>query len=645
MNREKRVDLKITPKLSGGDRLRQWLTTRYQTKFKSIEEESKRRIAGNELAMFSHPAIRFGVFLAAMLAFLSILHFSRPPELLTKQLAGKNLEYRPNVELCFGQNCLADSKQIHKLSLPFFDLKSLAGFQEHDLFYRITVDRKPSELANQDTLFLPLVWGDAQIYRDGILLSSGPNLQPLIPLPTSHHEITVHVLNPSGRKFGIRGTFAPFLTDRQLAREVEKTLQNEPFQSRSAFIAQLSGMCLLLIMFLTFPYRPELFAFLVFFAIETLKAQLVLVYNMGSSVVSPQTDAVLEGVLVVAGALASVFFLSLFFRRSYYTVVHYLATNLIRIFATIGAGVMALVYLGPLTFKDAFFTTAWLCALGMSVDLTRHSLAYLYTHRLFIRLGVSSSALAALTYWVAANVRDVWVYETAITSVGYNHLHFFFVMACILAFEIGRTEIKIKEAFALLPREVVRLIHDRRTQWREGYVVLVDVVDWSAQLALLDEADTPEFIQKVNEYLLSYFDESASSVASGTGDGFYFTLEAPASEFGLSRLVKICEALATRRPTYSELGIQLAAVKDAQIRVRSAIAYGRYFTGVAEVKFLKRDYTAGFLMTALARVIGNDSDPSGPRILAGSALDQFNHKNMNLVQKTKGITVTYWKAS
>ena len=66
----------------------------------------------------------------------------------------------------------------------------------------------------------------------------------------------------------------------------------------------------------------------------------------------------------------------------------------------------------------------------------------------------------AVGYWIGKNINDYYsvIDRHEILSTYQNHLHFFFVVAIILAIEIGRTEIKIKEAFSFLPKEVVRLI-------------------------------------------------------------------------------------------------------------------------------------------------------------------------------------------
>lgn len=629
------------------EHLQNRIGTRYKTQFEEIDQESKLRMSKNELALFSHPLLQFSVFLGALVVFLSLLSFTAPPQPLVDTLVGENIIYIKEVELCFSQGCLSDPSKIHKVTLPHYvEPSNFSDFQDHDLFYRIRPNLTRGDLASGlDTLLIPILWGNASVYRSGVLLASGPNFWPLIPILDSSDEIVIHISSPSGQKFGIRGTFAPFVSKNELARKLEVGLQGELFKLRYAFVAQLAGMCLLLIMFITFPYRPELFAFLVLFGIETLRSWLVILFENGSELLSPKGDQILYGFLCAMGAFAVIFFVGLFFRRSFLAMIKDIGDRLGIVSFSLIIGYFGLTSLFPIRGQNALFIVVWLDALWLSWLISKNSLLYLFHRKLSLRFLLGTSSLCAIGYWSLNNVYDHFVTLFnlhRITSPYQNHLHFFFVMAMILGIEIGRTEIKIKEAFSFLPKEVVRLIHDHKEEWREGFVILVDVVGWTSKLNRLDGSETPIYMRKINEHLLSTFDEPNASVISGTGDGYYFTFEEAPSAARFQKLTQACVRLAQDRPTFDDLGVNHESVRNEKLIVRSAIGYGRYYTGFAKTKYLKRDFIAGFLITLLARVIGNDTNPTGPRVLAGLELDSFKSTKPTFIQETKGASTEYW---
>ena len=630
------------------DSFREWLGKRYESKFIEIEKESKARMAANELALFAHPLIRLGVFIGALVVFLSILQLTAPPRGVVKALEGKNVVYVKDAELCFGQGCLNNPAKIHRVTLPFFDNQSFRDYKDHDLYYRLRPGMSLHQIEGElDSLVVPIPWGNAEVYRSGALVATGPNFWPIIPLENGADEIVIRVLNPSGQKFGIRGIVAPFVVNRNLARTIESEMVGEPYRWRYAFVAQLSGMGLLLIMFFTFPYRPELFAFLVLFGIETLRARiLTFSYYEGLIFLSPIVDNVLENFLRFAGAATVVYFVGLFLRRSFYELTKqlmswsgYLPVLLIALY------LIQTTKFPSLNTKNAFYISCWVTALVASLAVSKDSVLYLFQRKMGTRLILSCFALGAVCYWAMMNIWDRFIVDTAITSEDQNHFHFFFVMATILAIEIGRTEIKIKEAFSLLSKEVVRLIHDERKDWREGFVVLVDVVGWTAKLKQLDSSEMPEFERAINAHLLSVFeDEPNVSVISGTGDGYYFTFEEGPTEACFLRLVDACRRLAIERPKFGDIGMNFDRIREDRLIVRSAIAYCRYYTGIARSRKLKlrRDHCTCIELPLLQRVMGDDNDPIGPRILADSKLDNQRKDSPLLSQKTKGDIVKFW---
>lgn len=625
--------------------LREKLSSRYRSSFDLIENETKVRMARNETALFSHPFIRAPVFIAALVVFLSILKYTELPRHMGKILElEKNVILSPQVELCFGIDCLKKADKIHHVKLPFFDIRKFPDFQEKDLFYRIRVSI-PSEKKDKriDTLVVPLVWGDSTVYRSGVMVASGPNIWPIVPILSPTDDIVIHVESPSGSKYGIRGTFPPFLSDKKFARDIESELLREPFKSQYAFVAQLSGFCLLLIMYLSFPYRPELFAFLVLFGLETLRGWLYFNTRAGVVLLSPLIDKIIDSLLLITATFTVVFFIGMFFRRSVSEVWSFLSHRIGWILGTmIVVYIFAVSTFSSLSSDNALFIAAWLTVTFISGFLVKDTIIYLFCQRLNIRLALGFCALLGVGYWAAVNIYDHFLLNTAITSTHTNHLHFFYIMSVVLGIEIGRTEVKTKEAFSLLPKEVVRLIHDKKESWREGVVVLVDVVGWSSKLNHLDETETPDFMRKINEYLLAAFDEPNVSVSTGTGDGFYLTIEGEPSEEQFDKLLSGCKNLAQLRPRFEELGIDFKKIKQERLIVRSMIGYGRYYAGMAKIKNLKKDFLAGFIATQLARGIGDDSDPKGPRIICGSRLDKHQGGRPTLSQVTKGETIRYW---
>jgi hypothetical protein len=627
------------------ERLRSWVEKRYAKEIALVEQEGKERAARNELALFAHPAIRFGVFICTLIVFVTILQFTAPPRGIKKALIGQSVVYVPNAELCFGVGCLNDPARIHAVTLPFFDLQSIRDFQDHDLFYRFRINLDEAHAKRGlDTFYSPLIWGDADVYRGESKVASGPMFRPIVPLSLGLNELMVHVRSPSGQKLGIRGITPPFLCNSSTARDLEKEINGEPFQIQYSFVAQIAGLGLLLVMFLTFPYRPELFGFLVLFGIETLRAKLHYIFDEGRILFSPIIDKLAYNGLLVLGAITLVSFIVTFFRRPLRSITRFLLRYLGAISIGLLVGYFGLTSIfRTLSGENALFISIWTAALMLSFALVKDTFLFLLKQRNASRLLLALTAVFGVAYWSGVNIRDHFVLSTEITTVYSNHLHFFFFMSVVLGVEIGRTEIKIKEAFSLLPKEVVRLIHDRKESWREGFVILVDVVGWTSRLKVLNEVDTPVFMKVVNEYMLSFFDEPGASVIAGTGDGFYITFEGKPSCEQFQKLAMACTRLAQSRPTFGSLGIRDHSIKSERIIVRSALGYGKYYIGFVENTNIKKEFLAGFLATLLSRMIGNDPDPRGPRILSGAALDQFKELNEISIQETKGEQIAYWQ--
>lgn len=632
------------------NRLRGYLEVRYKEEFRRIEVESEMRKAGGELAMFSHPILRFGVFLGALAAFFTILSFTAPPRGIVKALEGKTYVSIKNVELCFGQNCLSDPTKIHHVTLPFFNISEFKDFQPRDLYYRMKPRLSDAQIAGRfNTILFPIPWGNTDIYRSGTLLSGGVNFQPVASIVGSDDDFVLHVKTPSGGKFGLRGIFQPIVGDSSLIREIERELNGEPFKLKYALVAQLSGICLLLIMFLTFPYRPELFAFLVMFGFETLRSSLIISEASGTSILPKEFDLIVQGILMFAGAIASLFFIGLFCRRSIRFILNLLSRKLLFFAAALFVGYFVLTTsFDDLSSRDALYTVTWSCVLWFAILLTKDCLLFLFQKQLNIRFFLTMLGMASLAYWVVKNNLDHIYSKQSIESNYQNHLHFFYSMSAILAVEIGRTEIKIKEAFSFLPREVVRLIHDKKETWREGFIVLVDVVGWTSKLQKIDVEEIPEFCRVIDQYLLSFFEnEPHASVVAGTGDGFYFTFEGPPRRETIDRLIKACQDLAQNQPRFRAIAPQFSQLTTETLIVRSAIAYGRYYTSVVQSPkgILKRDHCIAFELPLLQRVIGNDRYPKGPRVLSHKITDQFRNDRPLEIQTTKNDSVAYWLAS
>jgi len=627
------------------EQLRSQISEKYKNEFAEIERDNKERIDRREIELFSHIAIRYCVFLAAVIIFFAILFvYAAPPRGIIKALEGKEYISIPDAELCFGEGCLNDPARIHKIKLPFLNISSLPDYQDHDLFYRIKPNFGAEQLkGGMDTLVIPRAWGDAIIYRSGTVIAARPNLRPIVFIENPDDEIVVHIRKPSGGKFGIRGISPPFVCDRQLARELEDELNGEPFQIQYSYVAQLSGLWLFLVTFLTFPYRPELFAFLALFGIETLRSSIWHLNDRGEVLFSPLVDTIICNSLLVAATLTTVFFVGLFFRCSIRKILRFFAKNSLKFAGTAFASYFLLSSIcSRLNGESTLFIVLWLLAFLISTLLITPILLYLFTNGPRNRVFLGISVLGIIAYWAGRNVYDRLLPEWEIHTEYTNHLHFFFFMAIVLAIEIGRTEVRIKEAYSLLPRDVVRLINIRKESWKEGFVILLDVVGWSSMLRSLEASETPEFMRKVNEYLLSHFDDPGVSVVTGTGDGFYLTYEGELTDERFQMVTDACIKLARNRPSFHELGLPYPALRDKRIIVRSAIGYGQYYAGLAKTEHLKKDFLAGFIATLLARVIGNDKNPTGPKILVESPLDKYRGRRLIFTQETKGDKVEYW---
>ncbi len=598
-------------------KFQKWLGTRYQKDFEEIDRANEERVNKNEIAIFSQRWVRVLFFGITLGSFLAILKWSEPPYSLKPFLEERKVIYQPQAILCFGKNCLQNFERHHRVQLPFLDLNQLPDYQERDLFYRIEVDLTDEQLkAGYDTFFYYNVLGDAEFYRDGKLVQHGIDMKPIIPLFKNHHTIEIKVNSPSGNRFGMRGISAPFLTDRVTARDMERRLNGEKHQLQTAFVAQLAALCLLLVMYVTFPYRPELFAFLILFLLEILRLNFYL--NQARIFFTRNVDLMISHTLFFFACFALLFFVATFFRYSLDRLKSWILHYSLRVVVIVAITDVAITSLFPtVDTSKAFFISLlgvfWVISMMISV----YPLIFLYQTNKKTRCTLGALMLIGITYWVWMNILD---YSTLQIKLVYHQtydLHFFFWMASVLGIEIGRTEIRVKQALSLLPREIGAVIQKSEMKWRNGFMILLDVVGWSKMLTQLEEDETPLFMQKINEYLLSHFDHPGVSICKGTGDGFYLTFEAAPTQELLQKWQDACQKLASTRPSPEAIGFSHPALADERIVVRSAIGYGSYYFGFAQTKHLKKEFVASRVIYQLTQIMGNHSDPKGAVILPG----------------------------
>ena len=626
------------------------IQTRIAHSNQRIHDENFQRKRQEEVLFFGQPWFRIGIFSICIFSFGWILKATHPPREAIKTLEQQKVMYLENTEICFGIDCLENSEKIHKIKLPFFNFELFSDYRNNDLFYRFQVKSINDNHSDEfSTLIIPPVLGDSLMYWDGELNHTGNKFFSTFAIKKNLHELVIHVRVPSDGKFGIRSIYPPFISSREFGKTFIKELEGEKFQAQYSIVAQLAGFCLLLVLYLAFPYRPEVFSFLLLFLVQTIQSNLRISRYMGYIDINPILYDVFYNSMYVLAFVALFFFIAQFFRYPMSKIREWTEQHAWKVAIISGALYFALTYSYPtLSAANAFFIALWLLALPLSLLMAHKPLLYLIHKKAYLRSALGMLALAGVGYWVWANVTDHFVLYTKITPTYNNHLHFFFIMAVVLGIEIGRTEIRMKQAFSLLPTEVVQTLQQSgpvqsATQWREGYVMLLRVANWDKLIAKLSDRQLPKFIQKVNEYVLSHFDEPSVSVGQGTEDGFYLTCQGPPEEWRLKEWIRACEKIALIRPPLKDLGVSFSEVRDEKIIVRSAIGYGRYYFGFAQAANLRKDLMAGFQGTHLARVIGDHPDPGGPRILCGNALDTYRGQHKVAEQVTKGTTWKYWE--
>jgi hypothetical protein len=630
------------------DRLRTWADTQVSR----FEAEAETRNQDQDLEKLRPLSLRLLIALAAFTALFVAFSFAAPPGLLTERIEKLHHSY-----ISIGQLCIMDGQKLSckETHFPPSHTERLKPNLATTFEYQFDVLLRPEDdIRGLSSLLIPTIWGESEIYRNGNLISRGPNVFETLPLLSGLNRIRIVVKNDSGLPGGILGLFPPTVLSAADAFRLRDDVTNEPITQRLTLALQYMIVAILAMFWIWSKRQQELLFFLILAFTEVLKNTLfVLYFQEGITFLSPRVDLQIYEILRSLSIFLTVPFILATFRIPLREMSDmpkkygwkYLA---IVIFVAVGAMSLSNSISLPSARTLGFLVASTLFLFFISVP----NLVPLFMKRLYSRLWLTSLTVGGVLVWYGRLAIDLFHLETGITTEYNNQLLFFIVMTGLLAFQFGKTESRYSSAKSLLSKETAKKIEANTAGANPeqfGFVVLVDIAGWTRMRHSIPEhAARNHYSKETLEALMREFDAQGYSIPNQQGDSVFVTRPGRAARETFEDVVQRCKNLCLKRPTMKELGITAPEVAEERFIARSTIFFGQYDVIIAQSAYHKKETIVGDAPETLARIIGNDPDPQKVRVVAGGELEHFRPKNAPVLSAEGKNNIlepkwTYWE--
>lgn len=505
------------------------------------------------------------------------------------------------------------------ISLPFRNAHSQPGYVKDGIWYEFIVNVPESSFRMDSTgVLLPMVWGQSRIFLNGRLHDFGFNHVPIVALQQGRNTIQVRAnIEGTNRTNPISATFPLIVGDVDSLRALKAKIDSGYEINYRALSVYSLAILLFGMLFIAFPRKPELFAFLVFLFFSLLNSAVVTVNETNSFPV--MALAAQQAILIFCDYVTNfaALLFSLYFLRAHPKSVQSTAKNVllgtiflcppVALFLYRALDAPHLIQIGHLVINFSF-----LIAQAMYVWPRFYFSMREVSIPVFRKTACTVVVGTILTFYFI-NITDYFVVFTGITSLQSNGLILNIALAITVAFEVSRAEKNQKLLGSMLPREVRESLHlaERKANQR-GFVVLVDAIGYSADRNRFDDAsERNAYIERLAKKMLKPLNEIVFkdfSILNCTGDGIYCAIRGEASEATLSSAVRFAVAVTEVLPD------------EQDIQFRAAIGYGTYSVSIIEAGQVRKEFVAGNVLNDLSRVIGNSKGRHQVRILASKAI-------------------------
>jgi hypothetical protein len=611
----------------------QYIKNRISLFYDKIESEGEKRAEEREFDKYNKRYIIVPLALVCLISIYFVIESLTLPkdhEATVQRFLGEHLTYEKAI-VWFGD----EKNNVHEITIPDRNLERFSDFDKSNINYEIEINIPKEHFSEKETGFITTrPWGKSTIWINGELENFGQKLPIIYPLMKADNTVKINVDATGMWKYGIRGVFPILVDDIDELRELNKFFTKYEDRTYRVLIAHTVTFIILLMLFLSAPRKPELFAFVTLFFLN-IAYTVALIYIGWQGGTIPYLKIIdsreLLSIIGLSRKMALFWFVLEYFRFRKKIYRNLVFNYLLAIFGClIATGIIVSLEAEPLPWHIFLELMVEVVTLSFCLILGLFLVSFLvFRIKHYIRAALSLLLLVTIGYALASNAADLFYYFQRSGSNYLNNFYTFFVIIMIAVFEFARTEQQNERIRKILPKEAQKKFQNpfsKEAPYHQGYIMLVDIVSFSLMQDKLSPKDQGRFAEEVLSHILNHFDDS--SLLGMTGDGFYFGWkEAYTRERLFRKLAQVHslfqDPLSTRHLGFKELPPQ-------KIRYRVAMNYGNYSVGILTTEGLSSAFATGSSLSELQRIIGGGEEQ---RIRIGD-LEVVNLDHLSKVVET-----------
>lgn len=612
----------------------------------NLEEESLERAKNYQKIAAKKFKNTFLVFCIVIFSAVTLWTLMLPPRSINEIIDSNPTSYYKFREGAYFFSASTRPEEIparleRKISLPDRSISSSPNFDPKNIWYRFKIVVPDQIFKNGNSgVLVPKVWGKSKIFINDTLRDFGTNVWPVLALEKQVNIVSIKV-DAEGfeKKQPIRATYPLIVSDIDKLRELTKIVDAQAETRPRAFIAYGLSLLIFGMLFLAYPRKPELFAFIVFLTTAFINSVLTEIIDEKNMLLSG--SHFLQSSILTAfnfsTELALLIFSLLFLRAHPKSVTNALKiASLIFIFLALPSTTFLQKIITKFDFTQARHLAVSIAFLAIQLWFVVPRLVFLISKKqipLQRKVG-GSIVFAFIISFYALNILDHFFYLTRVTTLYSNGLILNLALAIAVAFEISRAETNQNLLGSMLPKEVREGLHlAKKSINKKGFIILFDAIGYAAHREKLDDAELrSDYLENLAGKMLSpasQLDLSEFSILSCTGDGLYCSIRGEPTEANFNSAVSLVKSIVFEN-------------QENEICFRAAIGYGSYGVKIIEYGNLRKEFVAGNILNDLARIIGNDFGTI--RVLSSPKVASFltSSHEFSIIDK-HGFTHTYWE--
>jgi len=549
-----------------------------------------------------------------------------PPRDIALEIKEKKetfLEFKSG-QVYFSKSKIPPTEHFSKqnITLPFRATSQVPGYEASSIWLDFLVE-VPQEVVSKGNngILVPMIWGNSRIFLNGELRDFGNNLFVVLPLLSARNLIQIRSdLSETGRKNPITATYPIVVGEIDTLR----TLISKVDAQAETHMRSIAIYCLAIIvfgmLFLAYPRKPELLAFIVFMATSLLNAIIVTSNDLNFPLVKSFWFQQASLVSLDFFSSLALFVFSMYFLRAHPRNVRSTSKTISLVVLSVGFSSAYLFYrwtgsssfrqVGHLSVNLMFFLfQSWFVGPRVVASLFHLSIP-------LSRKAACVLVVATIQMYYLANILDYFSLFNSVTTVYSNALLLNLALAVTVAFEISRAEHNQVVLGSMLPKEVKEALHHgERQSDQRGYVILVDAIGYAADRARFENQITrSSYVDALAQKILqplNDLDLGDLSVLNCTGDGIYCAIRGPSTLENFKKALSFAESVTKDDGDVTSIGF------------RAAIGYGQYGVKVINAGKIRKEFVAGNVLNDLSRVIGSKVDRESIRVLISPETELF----------------------